>query len=274
MSGGLILIPNIRWGEIFMFSNFKNLLNQYCQLPFSDEDCQNHWINVLQHQKELEKTLGRHVGFLVALTDYTTNVLNKFQNLLLVDRDSYMKTKTWAMHDALTGLFNRAFFRDYLEKELDKANRYMISFSLLFLDIDHFKRLNDAYGHKAGDDVLQKVGKLLMNCSRSSDLVARYGGEEFVVLMSQATGRMAFEVADRLREEISQEDILIEGQELPIHITVSGGLTSCPMDSSDLDQLFQKADEALYDAKSLGRNRISLYSSVQRKSKPLVKAIV
>jgi diguanylate cyclase (GGDEF)-like protein len=256
-----------------MFSNFKNLLNQYCHLPFTDDDCKHHWINILQHQKDLEKMLGRHVGFLVALTDYTTNIINRFPNLLLVDRDSYMKTKTWAMHDSLTGLFNRAFLRDYLEKELDKANRYMISFSLLYLDIDHFKRLNDAYGHKAGDDVLQKVGKLLMSCSRASDLVARYGGEEFVVIMSQTTGRMAFEVADRLREDISQEDILIEGQELPIHITVSGGLASCPMDSTNLDDLFQKADKALYDAKSLGRNRIRLYSSIQRKPKPLSQTV-
>jgi len=257
-----------------MFSNFKNLLNQYCHLPFTDEDCKHHWINILEHQKELEKTLGRHVGFLVALTDYTANKIDRFSNLLLVDRDSYIKTKTWAMHDALTGLYNRAFLRDYLEKELEKTNRYMISFSLLFLDIDHFKRLNDEYGHKAGDDILQKVGKLLMNCSRSSDLVARYGGEEFVIIMSQTTGRIAFEVADRLREDIKQEDFFIEGRQNPIHITVSGGLASCPMDSGNIDDIFQMADKALYKAKALGRNRISIYSSIQRKRKTVSKAII
>jgi len=161
-----------------------------------------------------------------------------------------------ATTDPLTQLFNRRAFLERLNVELDRARRYGHSLSLLVVDVDHFKAINDTAGHLVGDRVLGELGAVLSSTVRAVDVVARYGGEEFVVLLPETTldGGVAF--AERLRELL--ECKRFTGRpELPVQLTVSVGVASYP-DSHvhSADDLFARADEALYRAKQAGRNQV------------------
>ena len=248
-----------------MERDFSALLNQFCSMSFSEEEAQVHWYQILSHQKQLEEILGRTVGFTVAMTDYIVNTIRKARNLMLIEKEHFQKTKESAIRDPLTRLYNRSFLRDYLEKEFVKAGRHSIVFSLLFLDVDYFKRINDEHGHLAGDEVLKHISKLLNASSRGSDLVARYGGEEFVIVMYQTLGRKAMDVAERLRKKIEAAEIKINSSGETIKVTVSGGIATCPYDANTPDELLKNADQALYYAKTKGRNRIYHCKDIERK---------
>lgn len=248
-----------------MNRDFRALLNQFCSFHFSEDEAREHWYCILHHQKGLEETLARPVGFTVALSDYLLNVVRKNQELFLVEKSEYAQIKDSAYHDPLTGLYNRRYLKDYLEKEFEKARRYPIVFSILFLDIDHFKTLNDRFGHMCGDRILQNVAKIFKDFSRSSDLVARFGGEEFVIVMPQTLGRKTLEVAQRLRQHVEGKEFYFAGVKEPIRLTLSGGVATCPMDAKSFSELIQRADEAMYFAKSQGRNQIFHYRDVSEK---------
>ncbi|MBI1869745.1 MAG: GGDEF domain-containing protein [Chlamydiae bacterium] len=250
-----------------MKRSFKTLLNQFCALSFTEEEAEHHWYRILSHQKDLEQVLDRSVGFTVALTDYLMNTVKKVRGPVLVERDDFRKTEDFAIRDPLTNLYNRRFLKDYLDKEFDKIKRYPLAYSILFVDADRFKNLNDQFGHLAGDRVLQRIAKILSCYSRGSDLVARFGGEEFVVVMAQTLGRMAFDVAERLRRHIEFQEFTISGVKDPVHITVSGGIATYPSDATDADELLRQADEALYHAKVKGRNCIFHYRDIPHKSR-------
>ncbi len=168
--------------------------------------------------------------------------------------------------DPLTGLFNRRYFYDALEKEIERVKRYKVSFSIVLLDIDDFKRVNDKYGHLAGDRVLQIIADILRRNLRKVDVIARYGGEEFILLLPNTEKEEAELIANRIREEVSKtvfECKSDEGREVICPITISGGITTCPDDFIDLDKLLRAADRAMYEAKSLGKNRIVLFHRAQ-----------
>jgi diguanylate cyclase (GGDEF)-like protein len=160
-----------------------------------------------------------------------------------------------AAHDALTGLLNRRAFDQALEREYGRAMRYKTDLSLIILDLDHFKSVNDRYGHKAGDFVLQKVAHLMDHCVRSTDVVARLGGEEFAILLPNTDQGMALQLADRIQETLRQ-NVLHLGDALHVQ-TVSQGLadTRHP-EVADAEDLVRLADRALYQAKDEGRNTI------------------
>jgi diguanylate cyclase (GGDEF)-like protein/PAS domain S-box-containing protein len=151
--------------------------------------------------------------------------------------------------DALTGLANRRTFDTALERELARAKRSGEQVTLLMLDVDHFKNFNDDYGHQAGDEVLRKVGAALSANSRDFDTVARYGGEEFAVIMPSCTIRESLISAERLRSAIAT----LDG---PSPIAASGGVATYPNHAPDPDMLVRAADEALYEAKRSGRDRV------------------
>ena len=157
-----------------------------------------------------------------------------------------------AMTDQLTGLYNRHSLSHLLPKYFNSTSAHTTPLSLLVLDIDHFKHINDTYGHTRGDDVLKKFGQLISSSFRSEDLVARYGGEEFVVLMAHAPIEHALEKAEELRKYI--ETHLIEG----LKITISIGIASADS-HADFEELFNQADSALYHAKNSGRNQTIIY---------------
>lgn len=156
-----------------------------------------------------------------------------------------------ARKDPLTKLYNRRAFMAYLQ-QFSTGKRGEKPFVLAFIDIDHFKQVNDTYGHIVGDRVLQAVSARLLNNLREVDIVARYGGEEFVVLLPDCSKENALSAIDRLRERIAQQPICIDNQQIPV--TFSAGLAV----SSEFvtEQLLKGADDALYEAKQAGRNRV------------------
>ncbi len=160
-----------------------------------------------------------------------------------------------ATHDPLTGLYNRRELEQQLSDELARAHRYQRPLSLLLLDVDHFKVINDRFGHLVGDQVLRQLSQLLQSCVRAVDYVARYGGEELVIVLPEVDGQEALEMAERLRG-------LVEAKQMPVAddkqvgVTVSIGIASFPLHGRDIAHLFRKADEAMYRAKREGRNRV------------------
>ncbi|MBC7319370.1 GGDEF domain-containing protein, partial [bacterium] len=163
-----------------------------------------------------------------------------------------------AITDPLTGLFNRRFLEEKLANELIRAKAYGNYLSVVMADIDHFKRINDTYGHKVGDEVLKLLAVILKANIRGEDIVARYGGEEFVILLHNVSKYDAFRIAERIRIEI--EETSFEEVGVPEKVTVSFGISCFPGDGEDPIDLLKKADQALYQAKSLGRNRVVTFT--------------
>lgn len=163
-----------------------------------------------------------------------------------------------AREDVLTKLSNRRHFNERLQEEWQRALRYGYSLSLLMCDIDHFKQVNDVYGHLHGDLVLQEVAQALVRGSRASDVVARYGGEEFVVLLCEARLEQALIAAERLRTAVKAQSLSHASGSF--HVTISVGVTTLAIEgSASPAQLLAEADEALYAAKRLGRDRVECF---------------
>jgi len=141
------------------------------------------------------------------------------------------------------------------ESELARAVRYSAPLSLLMMDVDHFKLINDTYGHKAGDRVLKKISETCQKTLREIDIIGRVGGEEFAVLLPETDIDQAMDVAERLREEIAKAKVEID-QVLPINFTISIGVTTLTPQNENIEGLLNVADKALYVAKDSGRNRV------------------
>ncbi len=161
------------------------------------------------------------------------------------------------MHDPLTGVYNRRFLLEVLEKEVARACRQAAPLGLLFVDVDEFKSSNDALGHPAGDAILRSVADTLANMLRHADILARYGGDEFVILPHDPRETGILQLAERLRGAVEQLAIHVETER--VQVTISVGCTLTVPGRNDLGvgpQLLAKADEAMYEAKQQGRNRV------------------
>ncbi|ADH85737.1 GGDEF domain-containing protein [Desulfurivibrio alkaliphilus] len=161
-----------------------------------------------------------------------------------------------AMHDGLTGIYNRRFFLECAERELHKCQRGSNSLSLLFIDIDHFKDVNDNFGHVFGDQVLRQLAKILQCGIRQSDIPARYGGEEFVVLLPDTNGEAACCLAEKLRSKVAEDLVATPPHEQPKTINLTVGVASYPEDGKTVIDLLRVADRRLYKGKEEGRNRV------------------
>lgn len=160
-----------------------------------------------------------------------------------------------AMHDSLTGLYNHRLLIELLGRELAASRRKSQSVSFCMADIDHFKNLNDQFGHQAGDFVLQEISRLLTHGLRKSDPIGRYGGEEFGIVLGNCDPETAVALCERLRQSVANHPFQIEGQE--VHVTLSLGLAHAdPKEQIDETALVHRADAALYRAKAEGRNRL------------------
>jgi len=160
-----------------------------------------------------------------------------------------------ASKDGLTGLYNHRYFQTYLLKQFKLANRYARPLSLILLDIDHFKKINDTYGHQSGDIILKELAKILVSCVREVELAARYGGEEFVIVLPETILKHAVIVAERIRAKVEETSFkIVSGQE--INITCSLGVSAFNSGISTTKELIETADKLLYAAKKGGRNKI------------------
>ena len=169
----------------------------------------------------------------------------------------YEKVHHLSVHDPLTNLFNRRLLFDRLDEEISRSRRSVKPLSLVMIDIDHFKKINDDHGHQAGDRILIELSTLMKKSMREIDIVARFGGEEFTILLPGANAGEAFIAMERLREEVEKHVFPVDDQGNAISVTVSMGIsTSTPDNSKEASELIKAADETLYQAKEAGRNRV------------------
>lgn len=190
-------------------------------------------------------------------TEYEKNLLEILTNQLTISiaKALYVeKINMMATTDGLTGVYNHRHFQERFSEILERGGRYDEVFSLILLDIDFFKKVNDTYGHPVGDLVLKRVSQKIKSSARKIDIVARYGGEEFAIILPQNNKDNAFKFAERLRKEISEMTVIFESGKL--NVTVSMGIAEFPKDGKDKKDLLEKADKCLYEAKKLGRNRV------------------
>lgn len=170
-----------------------------------------------------------------------------------------------ALLDPLTGLANRRFMEDRLQVCLDERSRYGWPFGVLFLDIDHFKRINDTYGHNVGDDALKVVARVLEKNLRSFDLAARWGGEEFVVVCKNVDEKLLRETANRLRALVEQSTCRVGSDEIRVTVSVGGAL---PGRDDTVAGLVKRADALMYQSKKAGRNRVTFEDWGRNASRP------
>jgi diguanylate cyclase len=156
--------------------------------------------------------------------------------------------------DFLTNISNRASYDDRLKEMTNIARRYGNVFSLILMDIDNFKQINDTYGHSAGDTILRNIAKLLSECSRASDFLARYGGEEFIYILPETNQDQALVQGNKLRKLVEESTFSYNGTGIPV--TISGGIGTIKKGKESGEELFARTDAALYRAKEKGRNRI------------------
>jgi diguanylate cyclase (GGDEF)-like protein len=164
-----------------------------------------------------------------------------------------------AITDSITKLYVHRYFQLRLEEEVSRSRRYNSTLSLLMCDIDHFKEINDQYGHQQGDTILREISQILRRNIRSTDIAARYGGEEFVIILPETTQSDARIVAERIRRDVSKHEFpaMAPGQP-PLGCTISIGVAGFPLNADNKDDLISKADSSMYLAKQLGRNKVIL----------------
>ncbi|MBB4845993.1 diguanylate cyclase (GGDEF)-like protein [Paucibacter oligotrophus] len=206
-----------------------------------------------------------------------THLLERLANIVAVCLESAFnqeRLKRLGLTDTLTGVHNRRYFEHRCLIEIAQARRYRHPLACLFLDVDKFKSINDRFGHATGDEVLRGIGHLIQGQLRAGDTIARYGGEEFVVLLPQTSAEFAREIAERIRASVAQQRFVAaaplpdgSGSETPaaaatLSVTASLGLAMLPSDTAGMEasavaeRLVAAADQALYQAKELGRNRV------------------
>ncbi len=183
-------------------------------------------------------------------SSYFVNVLN----LCLDKIKLYDKLQELSIHDSLTKIHNRRYFMQRYVEEFNRARKFNFNLSFLMVDIDHFKKINDTYGHLVGDAVLREVARTIKENTREIDFIARFGGEEFSVILLETEKTGAIMVAERMRSKISQKRIEVFDETL--NVAVSIGLSSFPENTLHSDVLLETADKALYKAKLAGRNRV------------------
>lgn len=174
----------------------------------------------------------------------------------------YQKSVSMAVTDGLTGLYNRHFLNTHLDNMVRQSVANGKKLALMIMDMDHFKSVNDTYGHDVGDRVLKQLAQLIIRTSRSTDLAARFGGEEFVILMPETDESAALGAANRMREIVEKTPFIIDDNGTTLSKTISIGVANCHPDGDSHEGLLKRADEALYSAKHGGRNQVKVAAQV------------
>lgn len=188
----------------------------------------------------------------VTLLDVTDTSI--YQNMM---KDALRRLDEASNRDGLTGVYNRRYLEQALSKEFARVKRYDGTLSLIMIDLDHFKRVNDERGHLAGDEVIRRSAELLSGCIRESDTLGRYGGEEFAVLLPHTKLDGALILAERLRKCVAAQPVAFGDHNIPV--TISVGVAEIRPDTPSYEQLIQDADTALYQSKESGRNRVTAF---------------
>lgn len=182
-----------------------------------------------------------------------------FSNYVQLSSKRTKKLYTLATRDPLTGLLNKRELNRRLVEEMARARRHNSALTLALFDLDFFKKINDKFGHVAGDFVLKELGKLIMENTRTSDISARYGGEEFALILPETNEQKAFELLERIRLKVQNNPFYYSY--IPINATLSIGITQFNQEDTNVEIFFQRADKALYSAKNNGRNRVEVLAN-------------
>jgi diguanylate cyclase (GGDEF)-like protein len=209
----------------------------------SEQESVSGWI-IVETSKQLSPEKEKRVKLLIK------NVFLYFIKLYRVRKLSF--------HDEFTGLYNNRYLREYLKKESERALRYNTFFSIIFLDLDGLKKVNDTFGHLYGGKLLMEVGTLLIKNTRTSDIVGRFGGDEFLIIIFGARKKETKIIAERIRKRIKAFEFL-KSENLKLKITASMGISTFPDDSDKVEELIAKADKAMYKVKKRGKDGVECY---------------
>ena len=193
--------------------------------------------------------LIKYLGLLFSVFGLIYTLRTSQNNTKLID-----VLKDEAMHDGMTGLLNHKFFEKRLDEEIERSNRYNETMTLLFLDLDNFKRINDTHGHQYGDYVLKITASIIQDNVRNIDIVSRYGGEEFSVVLVNANKKVSLKTAERIRKEI--ENFKFNQNNIKERLTISIGMGEFPSDANNKEDIIKYSDSKMYIAKKDGKNCI------------------
>jgi diguanylate cyclase (GGDEF)-like protein len=182
-------------------------------------------------------------------------VVSEYALAALRNAERYQNAKERAFIDDVTEIYNVRYLLSTTENEIQRADRYKNPLSVLFLDLDRFKLVNDRYGHLVGSQTLRHLSQLLLQCVRQVDTLARYGGDEFTILLVDTAHDAAMTIAERIRRTV-EEHVFEAGAEGHLRLTISIGVATFPEHAGGRDTLLDASDKAMYRAKSLGRNRV------------------
>lgn len=238
-------------------------LNRYIPKPWEEPDLRLSVENLLrqyrldrQNQKLVEDLAQRNKELERLNHDLEQAVGRRTHELA----EANARLAQLAVTDGLTGLYNHRHFHERLALEVERSGRSGLPLALFMIDVDHFKRFNDAHGHPTGDEVLRQLARLLADGRRVNDFVARYGGEEFAVVLVDTPKLAAYQIAEKLRERVAEHVFpgIDGGARAGGGLTISVGVAAFPDDATDAEGLVRTADAALYKAKAAGRNRVVL----------------
>ena len=239
------------------------VLNVLTHLDLPSREAEKCWHEIISHRRKMSDLLGRKVNLTTAICDYFCSVHLSLKSPVVVEIRIFENTIRNIKYDKLTGLYTRHFFDESLQREIGRAKRYETNLSILFLDIDDFKQVNDTFGHLAGDYVLENMAEIIRNEIRSEDIAARYGGEEIIVILPETGKVQGLILSERIRKKIEKADFVFEGKK--INLTISGGLASLPIDTTAGADLVKYADIAMYRAKAAGKNNVTPFSKNKRR---------
>ncbi len=210
----------------------------------------------------LKKIQGKSSGQILVLRDVTKRVLVEQKNRQVLQDIQNLQQQLYenSIHDDLTGLYNRRYLDEVVPREIANATRFNHPISFVMMDIDHFKIINDTYGHTIGDQVLQNVAQCLKEQTRLGDMVFRFGGEEFLAILINARADAAVHYAKRWLDSLQEYNLLYQGQN--IRITMSMGVAEFNRDGETFMEVLQAADQAMYQAKADGRNCVSMFQAI------------
>jgi diguanylate cyclase (GGDEF)-like protein len=243
---------------------YSAIIRLLTHLEFEETEARRHWQGIEAHQTELSRRLGRDAGLQVTALDYFLNLQSELQNPKLIEIGAFLATERNAVTDGLTGLYNRQFFDSSMRREAKRAERYGLTFSLVLLDLDNFKVVNDHHGHQVGDEALSACSEIIRESLREIDVPCRYGGEEFAIILPETERAGAFIVSERIRSDVEERFRTQPIRNYKLDLSLSGGVAIYPIDSSSEEELLTMADQALYRSKRDGKNRITLHADEKR----------
>lgn len=244
---------------------------EFIEINNSFSTWKKYWLRIFPYAKSViiypMRVIEDRLGFIIyVLKDNSVNIprLISISNVITICVKKvilYEKIKELSRRDGLTKLYSRRYFFEKFENELKRANRYNTNPSVIMTDLDHFKEINDTYGHQAGDYVLKTVSKIIMENISDIDFAGRYGGDEICTVLVNYTKKDAIKLAEEIKDKIIKSNLKHQQQE--ISLTISMGISFYPEDGQDFKELILHADNALYIAKKLGRNKIYIYGERQ-----------